>query len=305
LSHKARLELASVADRPLVDGFLLGLPKCGTTWLSEILSQNPAISFSDPKEPNILASHRGTFGRHDDEPDFGEYNRVFEGDGLRIDGSVHAFSCPEAPKRVLEVNPEARFVVCLREPVERAFSHWKMVRDNGADIRHGSNWSDFGRAWEDQRLRDDSIWSGSMSRWLEVFEIDRFLFVDSARMRSGPEEVLSEVTSHLLLDSFDYDFTKSVNANLSRNRRSPTLLGKSLKTIIRQIPEPIRRMLSGPLRRRALNIYNLPIISRAGESAKLGREHYRVCEGQVVPDLARFEEITGFSTGHWLEGFGL
>tara|TARA_B100000686_G_scaffold354392_1_gene464390 strand:- start:3419 stop:4303 length:885 start_codon:yes stop_codon:yes gene_type:complete len=294
-----------VADRPLVDGFLLGLPKCGTTWLAEILSQNPSISFSNPKEPNILASHKGTFGRDYDEPDLGKYKGVFKGDGLRIDGSVHAFSCPESPKRVMDVNPDARFIVCLREPVERAFSHWKMVRDNGADREHGSNWSEFGLAWGDQRLKDDSIWSGSISRWLDIFEIERFLFVDSARMKSEPEEVLDEVTGHLSLDPFEYDLSGEVNANQSRNRRRQTLLGRWIKKIIGLIPESLRGRLSRPLRRRSLNIYNLPIISMRGERTKLSREHYRICEDEVVPDLVRFEEITGFSTGHWLEGFGL
>ena len=294
-----------MADRPPVDGFILGLPKCGTTWLAEILSQNPSISFSSPKEPNILASHRGTFGRHDDNPDFGEYNEVFEGDGFRIDGSIHAFSCPKAPMRVLDVNPDARFVVCLREPVERAFSHWKMVRDTGADRTHGADWSEFSIAWEDQRLRDDSIWSVSMARWLGVFEKDRFLCVDSARMRSEPEEVLDEITSHLFLDQFEYDCKIEVNANLATKRRRSTLLGRCMKSLIGLIPGSLRGKLAGPLQRRSLNIYNLPIISRRGEVSILGREHYRICQREVVPDLERFEEITGFSTGHWLEVFDL
>tara|TARA_B100000029_G_scaffold380278_1_gene375297 strand:- start:623 stop:1507 length:885 start_codon:yes stop_codon:yes gene_type:complete len=292
-----------VADRALVDGFLLGLPKCGTTWLAEMLAQNPSISFSSPKEPNILASHRGTFGRHDDKPDFVGYNEVFEGEGFRIDGSVHAFSCPKAPKRVLDVNPEARFVICLREPVERAFSHWKMVRDTGADRTHGADWSEFKKAWEDQRLIDDSIWSESMSRWLGVFERERFLFVDSARMRSEPEGVLDEVTSHLFLDRFQYDCTMQVNANLARKRRRPTLLGRGVRSMIELIPGSMRKKLAEPLQRRSLNIYNLPIISRKGERVNLGKEHYRICQPQVVRDLKRFEEITGFSTGHWLELF--
>ena len=50
---------------PEVGAFLLGVPKCGTTWLAEVLTQHPAICVSDPKEPNIVASHKGTFGRDD------------------------------------------------------------------------------------------------------------------------------------------------------------------------------------------------------------------------------------------------
>ena len=46
---------------PKVDAFLLGAPKCGTTWLAEALTQHPRVCVSNPKEPNIIASHKGTF----------------------------------------------------------------------------------------------------------------------------------------------------------------------------------------------------------------------------------------------------
>ncbi len=44
-----------------MDVFLIGVPKAGTTWLSNILNQHPGICLSDPKEPNFIATHKGTF----------------------------------------------------------------------------------------------------------------------------------------------------------------------------------------------------------------------------------------------------
>ena len=293
----------SVEDRPVVDGFLLGLPKCGTTWLAGVLSQNPSVDFSDPKEPNILASHRGTFGRDASDPDLGEYGRAFSGNGFRVDGSVHAFSCPLAPSRVLQINPRARFVVCLREPVERAFSHWKMVRDNMADRRHGADWSDFETAWGDQRLKADSIWSASMARWLERFERECFLIIDSKRMRAAPDVVLKEINSHFGLVEFEYDYRSEKNANTSLGRRGVTTLGRAFKAAVRIIPKSVRGVLAKPLQERSLNIYDLPLISRKGEDSPLTKGHYQICEGEVVPDLERFEGLTGFPTSHWLEAF--
>ena len=66
-----------MVEVPEVGAFLLGAPKCGTTWLAEILTQHPEICVSDPKEPNIVASHKGTFGRDDSEPDWVEYADCF------------------------------------------------------------------------------------------------------------------------------------------------------------------------------------------------------------------------------------
>ena len=50
-----------MVEVPEVGAFLLGAPKCGTTWLAEVLMQHPEICVSDPKEPNIVATHKGTF----------------------------------------------------------------------------------------------------------------------------------------------------------------------------------------------------------------------------------------------------
>lgn len=292
-----------VEEGPLVDGFLLGLPKCGTTWLTNILSQNPSIAFSEPKEPNIIATHRGTFGRTLEEPNLEEYGKVFSGGGFRVDGSVHAFSCPLAPERVFSINPESRFVVCLREPVQRAFSHWKMVKDNRKDLQHGCDWSEFKAGWGDPRLRDDSLWSESMNRWLKYFDIGRFLLIDSERMKTMPNSALREITLHFDLPEYQYDAQEKVDANTSWRRRSLTSIGSVFKGAIGLIPNGARALLARPLQKRQLNIYNLPIISVKGDSSELTGEHYNTCKADVVPDLVEFERITGFSTAHWVDAF--
>ena len=58
--------------------FLLGAPKCGTTWLSEALKQHPGIVISNPKEPNMIGTHKGTFGRSEEEPDMRKYTGFFK-----------------------------------------------------------------------------------------------------------------------------------------------------------------------------------------------------------------------------------
>ena len=57
-----------------VDIFLVGAPKAGTTWLAHVMDQNPNITLSNPKEPNLVASHKGTFVRDDVEPNGSEYD---------------------------------------------------------------------------------------------------------------------------------------------------------------------------------------------------------------------------------------
>ena len=85
-----------------VDIFLIGVPKAGTTWLAHTLNQHPGIVLSEPKEPNIIASHKGTFIRSVESPEWNKFESCFQGEGLRLDASIHAFSCPLAASRIKE-----------------------------------------------------------------------------------------------------------------------------------------------------------------------------------------------------------
>jgi hypothetical protein len=39
----------------------------------------------------------------------------------------------DAPRRIWQYNPDMRIVILLRNPVDRAYSHWNMERERGAE----------------------------------------------------------------------------------------------------------------------------------------------------------------------------
>ena len=94
-----------------IDAFIVGVPKAGTTWLANTLSQHPDIQLSNPKEPNIVSSHKGTFDRITKEPDWSDYDNCFTRPGLRIDASVHTFACPLSPERIFRKIPNMKFIL--------------------------------------------------------------------------------------------------------------------------------------------------------------------------------------------------
>ena len=178
---------------PEVDVFLIGVPKAGTTWLAYTLDQHHSIALSDPKEPNIIASHRGTFLRSNEEPDWSKFDTLFSEKGLKLDASIHAFACPLSPARIKLRIPQAKFILCLREPVSRSFSHWNMIQNTKESVDNGVDWSTFEKAWSDNRLRDDSMYGESMSRWLKEFNLDHFLIIDSEILKTDPMSILKKI----------------------------------------------------------------------------------------------------------------
>jgi len=287
---------------PDVGAFLLGAPKSGTTWLANVLEQHPGICISNPKEPNEVATHRGTFGRNIGEPDWERYAGCFRGEGLKMDCSVHAFACPVAPSRVVKHWPKARFVVCLREPRRRTISHWGMVLDTEEDNQNGADWSDFASAWRDERLSCDTLYGSCMERWLENFSHDRFLLIDSGRMRNESRAVLAEILEHLGMDAYDFDMTEVHNANTAMDRRPLTLFGRGFRFAAALIPGFLKQPLVSSLQGKGVNVYKLPIISKARPTRAVPTPEQCVeMNDEVTGDIEKLERITSFPVKQWLD----
>ena len=287
---------------PDVGAFLLGAPKSGTTWLANVLEQHPGICISNPKEPNEVATHRGTFGRNIGEPDWERYAGCFRGEGLKMDCSVHAFACPVAPSRIVKHWPKARFVVCLREPRRRTISHWGMVLDTEEDNQNGADWSDFASAWRDERLSCDTLYGSCMERWLENFSHDRFLLIDSGRMRNESRAVLAEILEHLGMDAYDFDMTEVHNANTAMDRRPLTLFGRGFRFAAALIPGFLKQPLVSSLQGKGVNVYKLPIISKARPTRAVPTPEQCVeMNDEVTGDIEKLERITSFPVKQWLD----
>jgi hypothetical protein len=116
--------------------FLIGSMKSGTTYLSELLAQHPAIFMSTPKEPCHFVDGRALrrewpnmwrrgFWRSADRylslfADAGEAPVIGEASTLYS----HAPIVTGVPERILAFNPHARFIYLLRDPVDRSISHY-------------------------------------------------------------------------------------------------------------------------------------------------------------------------------------
>jgi len=141
-----------------VDLFHVGPQKAGTTWVYECLREHPRIAL--PARDTIhyfdMHYHRGR--------DW--YAGHFEGhssDALLVDPTPSYLRCPNAPARIAKENPAAKIIVCLRNPVERAFSHyWHEKKKRRYDFR-------FEEVLENYDLWSNWVESGFYSRFLERY----------------------------------------------------------------------------------------------------------------------------------------
>jgi sulfotransferase family protein len=132
----------------LPNTFIAGAQKCGTTTLHYLLSKHPDIFF--PQAPQEIHFF-------DVEDNFRKglewYAGHFSGwNGQRIVAQTSPlyFFEPSVPVRIREVVPHARFILILRNPVDRAYSHY------WHEVKHGAEKLSFEDALdrEHERIRN-------------------------------------------------------------------------------------------------------------------------------------------------------
>lgn len=105
--------------------FVVGAGKSGTTSLWKHLDAHPDICMSHPKEPHFFS--RGGIPGQPVVKDAASYARLFAGAAghrYRGEASTSYLWDADTPARIREAAPDARIVISLRDPVERAYANY-------------------------------------------------------------------------------------------------------------------------------------------------------------------------------------
>ncbi len=117
--------------------FIVGAPRCGTTSLYEYLNQTPGVFMSPIKEPNYFCvSVNPNIKLSQVIRDKKKYLNLFKHvkDEIAIgEASVPYLWDPKAPLSIHEAVPDARIIMILRDPVERALSHYLLLVGLGSE----------------------------------------------------------------------------------------------------------------------------------------------------------------------------
>lgn len=136
-------------SQKIVNLFIVGAPKCGTTAWAQYLDQHPEIDFSNDKEPHYFCEDFDQFrwARNNDE-----YQKFF--DGAEFTSKYWAEASPMylystvAASKIRNYNPDAKILILLREPVSFLHSYHRQLLNI-----HEENLKDINAAWSAQKQR--------------------------------------------------------------------------------------------------------------------------------------------------------
>jgi hypothetical protein len=167
--------------------FIVGAANSGTTSLYTYLNQHPEVFLPTLKEPHYFSQIRPAYEQRYMRTyvtDERTYLRLFrKAGGYKAIGeaSTSYLSDPEAHQRIQNVAAKAKIIIILRDPVERAHSHYLM------DVREGRQNVNFFEA-----LRDD--WSRKEKGWgVSQLYVELGMYAEQVKryLRAfGPQQVL-------------------------------------------------------------------------------------------------------------------
>jgi hypothetical protein len=200
---------------------IIGAQKGGTTFLYQLLSQHPLVEPAASKElhffDNLFDLGTEWYRRCFPQPKWKNGQRVITGEG-----TPYYLSHPHAARRTAEVVPQARLIALLRNPVDRAYSHYQM------GVRRGYEHLKFEEAIEaeearlqgerDRMLEDErydsfehqrfsylsrGIYVDQLVRWSEFFSKEQMLVLQSEEFFEHPQAILKVVLTFLDLPHWE------------------------------------------------------------------------------------------------------
>jgi len=195
---------------------LIGAQKAGTTSLFHYLVRHPAVLAPSEKEIHYFDLN---FGAGEDwyRAHFPAERRLADG-ALTLDASPYYLAHPLAPERAAALLPAAKLIALLRDPVDRALSHYHHEVRGGRESLSlvAALDAEAGRlAGEEERLRVipgyysaahhrhsyllRGLYLQQLQRWLRWYGRDRVLVLQSERLFRDPAAVTAAVLRFLAL----------------------------------------------------------------------------------------------------------
>lgn len=194
-----------MATDPLVSFIVAGVQKAGTTALFDYLSEEPGVALSRVKEVHFFDDDGHDWNR----PDYAAYHANFEAADGRSRGEATPIYLywPCSLERIADYNPAMKLVVMLRDPVGRAWSHWKMEFARGVEtrpfawcIREGRRRLFDAEPWGRHRefsYVERGFYGEQMERLYGLFPREQVLVLQARDLDSDPGPVLAKVRDFL------------------------------------------------------------------------------------------------------------
>lgn len=168
---------------------IVGAAKAATTWIVHQLQHHPGVYLPGP-EPHYFSTE------YERGPAWYAAWFADAGAGQVIgEKSADYLAHPEAAARLAALLPEARLIVQLRNPIERAYSDYCMLYRRGAVAAAPADYLRQGATLP--RFLEDGLYHRHLGRFLDVFARERIALLLHEDIKHAPEAAIASVCDHI------------------------------------------------------------------------------------------------------------
>jgi len=194
----------------LPDFLIIGAQRCGTTSLYEYLNSHPNVIPASQKEIH--------FFDYNFNKGISWYKSQFRSGGITGEASPYYIFHPHSSSRIAKFLPKVKLIILLRNPVDRAYSHYHH------EVRIGKENLSFEEAIQEEKTRlsgeldkminDESYFSFNhqhftylargkyviqLKSWFEKFSKEQIFILESEIFFKEPNKILKQVFEFLNL----------------------------------------------------------------------------------------------------------
>ena len=249
--------------RLLPNYLIIGAAKSGTSSLYEYLIQHPNVQpasgkeiyFFDMKYNKGINWYRTFFPLSYQFPKTTKNSIVGEATPRYLDH-------PQAPYRIKKHIPNCKFIILLRNPIDRAYSHWNMMvnhnrevlsfedaidkeksRTNGLFEKMAKDKSFYSKEYYWYSYLERGIYSKKIKKWFEIFPKNQFLILKSEDLFSKPSEIFRQTQDFLNIPEIILDEFKTVRKGIYKNKSISSNTRKSLSDFFKPYNEELYSLI--------------------------------------------------------------
>ena len=207
-----------------VDFFIVGAPKAGTTSLYHYLAEHPQIEMSSQKEPDYFSDtaiqEQGMYYRKNRIDTEEKYYSLFNVESKNVifgEASVSYLFYKSVAGDIKKYNANAKIIIILRNPIDRAFSHYLMdyrlglVSDTFDEIVNKTSNNNKVHLYYQQYIQI-SEYAKQIARYYQQFDEDKIMLIDYEDFKKDVGEIVKSVYTFLGINSeYKADINKKHN----------------------------------------------------------------------------------------------
>jgi len=208
----------------------IGVARAGTTWIYECLKEHPQICMSKNEEGGFFNSLKEKNRGLKSYPDSYSFNFAHCPEGqIRGEYNPLYLADPEVLHLIKKHYPEIKIIVCLRNPVERAYSHFLGTKLVGEISKTETFEGAIEKGTENDCIKLGFYYS-QLKTVFELFPENNILVLINEDIAKNPAKFIQSIYEFLGVDSsFIPSIVNEKLRQLSQNTLRSVLLNKAIR----------------------------------------------------------------------------